>query len=300
MNQSVSVNIHVHARSEIHETTLSHKKIEPKRGIYEEFAHVFFLTSGNALLDAAGQQIEMQADSIAYIPVSGSFSVAIEAGSTGYLLGVSQYLLIELLGSSAESVLLREFSERSTYLDAPDRHFIEEFHNLAQGFINELSDDKRGSRMAIASYFSLILMGLWRVSGSQESADQGVGEIKTLLQSFRHLVEIHYRERWTIQQYAAALLVSHDRLHSICTRTLSKTPSQLVQERVIFEAKLRLERSGSSIQQLAHNLGFSDATTFSHYFKRYSGSTPAAFRRMIKKPHLVSADSLSFGHADWP
>lgn len=297
---SLSVNIHVHARCELIESALSQRSLDLKRGIYADFVHLFFLISGTAKVSMGVQTIEMEACSVAYVSMSDPFSISINAGSVACFLGVSPDLLIELLGSNAESVLLREFSERSLYIEAPDSGYLEELHHLSQGLMNEINDPQRGSRMAVAAYFRLVLMGLWRISGSRETAETGLGEITKLLQRFRHLVEMHYRERWTVRQYAESLLVSHDRLHAICTRTLAKTPLQLIQERVIFEAKLRLERSGHSIQQLAHDLGFTDSTTFSHYFKRYAGTTPAAFRKMSKKPQPDQQSTLSFGYADWP
>ncbi|NQZ32361.1 MAG: helix-turn-helix domain-containing protein [Oceanospirillaceae bacterium] len=300
MTTSISVNIHVHARCELLEATLSQRQFAPKRGIYTGFFHLFFLTSGKAQLSVANQLIEMQPSAIAYIPVTDDFSISMGAGSAGYLLGASNDLLIEALGSGAESVLLREFSEREIYAHDAQQSFIEELYNLSDGLMNEIYDPERGSRMAVGAYFRLMLMGLWRLTGSRESQERGYGESTTVLQSFRQLVEVHYRQRWPVSRYAQALRLSHDRLHAICTRTLSKTPSQLIQERAIFEAKLRLERSGNSIQQLAHDLGFTDSTTFSHYFKRYSGVTPAAFRKMSKKPQAEQQQNLSFGYADWP
>ncbi len=297
---SVSVNIHAQARCELLESVLSRKSLDPKRGIYDDFVHLLFLISGSATALLDEQRLEMQAGSVVYISAADSFSISMSAGSSACLLGVSPDLLIELLGASAESVLLREFSERSVFVDEPDTGFLEELHYLSQGLMNEVNDPQRGSRMAVAAYFRLVLMGLWRISGSQRASESGLGEITRLLQRFRHLVEMHYRERWTVRQYAEALLVSHDRLHAICTRTLSKTPLQLIQERVMFEAKLRLEKSGHSIQQLAHDLGFTDSTTFSHYFKRYAGTTPAVFRKMSKQPQAAQQAILSFGYSDWP
>lgn len=294
------VNIHTHARCELLEATLSAKTLDIKRGIYAHFVHLFYLITGVATVSIGGRRIAMKSGSVTYISVSDSFTVSMSAGSTACLLGVSPELLIELLGADAESVLLREFSERSFHLKEPDAGYLEELHPLSQGLMNEVNDPQRGSRMAVAAYFRLVLMGLWRIAGGREAVDSGLGDITKLLQRFRHLVEMHYRERWGVRQYAESLQISHDRLHAICTRTLSKTPLQLIQERVIFEAKLRLERSGRSIQQLAHDLGFTDATTFSHYFKRYVGTTPAAFRKISKKPQAEQQKTLSFGYADWP
>ena len=300
MQNIKTVNIHVHARCEFIEAALLNKKLDPKRGNYSDFVYIFFLLTGTGHLSTANQDLGLVVGSVLYIPVSENFSVSIHAGSSGYLLGVSQDLLIESLGFSAESVLLREFSERNTVIHKTEMNYLEELYRLSHGFMIEMNDPKRGSRLAVAAYFRLVIMSIWRLSGNQGAKDLGYGEVTTILQRFRHLVEKHYRERWTVKRYADELLISHDRLHAMCTRTLLKKPRELIQERVIFEAKLRLERSGSSIQQLSNDLGFSDSTTFSHYFKRYAGTTPAGFRRMSKRPKAAQQQDLSFGYANWP
>ncbi|MBR9884260.1 MAG: helix-turn-helix domain-containing protein [Oceanospirillales bacterium] len=312
-----SVSIHRHARCELIESRLLPHRLEVNRDSYRHFAHVFFLAEGRAVVELGDQTTALEAFALVYVPVSSPltpapasqsntthsntrFSLRLEPGSSGFLVGVSSELLMESLGAGAESVLLREFSEHLSFVQQTDDTSIEEIYGIVVSLGNELSDPSRGSRMAVAAWVRLLLMSHWRQSGSHDVSEQGHGEISSLLQRFRQLVELHFRERWAVKDYANALAVSHDRLHAICTRTLEKTPSQLIQERVIFEAKLRLERSGHSIQQLAHALGFPDSTAFSHYFKRYTGTTPAAFRKQSQSSQQRRQDSLSFGYADWP
>jgi AraC-like DNA-binding protein len=49
---------------------------------------------------------------------------------------------------------------------------------------------------------------------------------------------------------------------------------------------------------LAHELGYTDQAHLSREFKRYSGTTPAAFARKAKKERpFASADFVAFVHA---
>jgi AraC-like DNA-binding protein len=67
-------------------------------------------------------------------------------------------------------------------------------------------------------------------------------------------------------------------------RTLSR---RLAQRRTSFRALVdaerltqarRLLRAGGTVEHVAHTLGYSDGTAFARAFKRWTGSSPAAFR----------------------
>ena len=67
-------------------------------------------------------------------------------------------------------------------------------------------------------------------------------------------------------------------------RTLSRRLGQrgtsfrrLVDDERLARAR-RLLETGSTVEQVAHRLGYSDGTAFARAFKRWTGSTPAAYR----------------------
>ncbi len=62
---------------------------------------------------------------------------------------------------------------------------------------------------------------------------------------------------------------------------------------------MRLERSARTVQEISDGLGFRDPTYFSHFFKKKTGFSPAAYRDFARKSE-VSEGTLSSGYADWP
>lgn len=61
------------------------------------------------------------------------------------------------------------------------------------------------------------------------------------------------------------------------------TSYQMILDKVrLKKAKVLLEKSDSSIREIAEQLGFSGANNFIRTFKRLSGSTPGAYRRKTK------------------
>ena len=57
---------------------------------------------------------------------------------------------------------------------------------------------------------------------------------------------------------------------------------QFIIERKMELAKLRLEHSNASIQEIAFQLEFTDDKHFAKTFKKHFGSTPTSYRKSIK------------------
>jgi AraC-like DNA-binding protein len=167
------------------------------------------------------------------------------------------------------------------------------------GLIRELSTDNQGSRMMIAAYMRLIIMTSWRLTAASNEpiAQTATGPI---LQRFRQSVELSFRLHRSIQDYALELGISSDRLHSICQRALKRSPIKLVHDRLLQEAKLRLERSARSVQEISEGLGFREPTNFSHFFKRKTGLSPAKYRLLAQNTASASTLALSSSYYDWP
>jgi AraC family transcriptional activator of pobA len=100
-----------------------------------------------------------------------------------------------------------------------------------------------------------------------------------LFARFRALVEAHYREQWSVPEYAAALHVSESRLNRVCRALAGKSAFEVLQERMLLEARRRLIYISAPVSQLAYELGFQDAAYFCRFFKKHSGVTPTEFRR---------------------
>lgn len=291
-----------HFRGERLGSTLHRRLLRPCRPPYLDYFHVFLLTDGRAVIEFAGESHELTNRAAFSFPANIAPTIALAPGSEALLVGLSPELLIDAIGNKAESVLLRAFAERPAMvtLEPASSGTFAELSALTSGFLKEVMLPGHGSEMAIAAFARLILMTLWRTGDWEAPNLTGHGLDLATLQRFRQLVELHFRDRKPIAFYARSLGLSHDRLHAICTRTLNRTPKALIQQRSIQEASLRLERSASSIQEIASQLGFSDQTYFSHFFKRETGIAPQAYRNAMQKPGNARQAAKSGEYADWP
>jgi len=95
---------------------------------------------------------------------------------------------------------------------------------------------------------------------------------------FKELIETHYAEGLAVRAYADLLHISSKTLTTITRNVAQKSPSELLADRVILEAKRLLRFTVLQINEIAFRVGFNDASYFVKYFKRHVGLSPSRFR----------------------
>jgi len=292
--------IHREVRSDALGPALAQRSLRLSSALYVDFTHIFYLEGGQARLETEGVQHEISGPALAILPPDAELMVVIEAGASGHLVGFSPSLFEEAIGDHAETHSLRMFFARMTWQESLDRNEAARQAPLINGLTSELADDGHGSRMAASALLRLILLSTWRICGAEDIAYTGKANPGDILQRFRQLVESHFAQQRPVSFYAGQLGITTDRLHSICRRNLAKTPIQLLHERLTREAKLRLKRSTLNVHDISDSLGFHDPTYFSHYFKRQTGMSPAAYRLQARLLDESSSGTTSASYADWP
>ncbi|MFY0598170.1 MAG: helix-turn-helix domain-containing protein [Cyclobacteriaceae bacterium] len=98
---------------------------------------------------------------------------------------------------------------------------------------------------------------------------------------FKELIEENYSKGLPISEYADQLNVSTKTLTTITKNIADKSPSQLIAERVILEAKRLLKFTTLQVSEITYQLGFEDSSYFIKYFKRYVHSSPRVYRELV-------------------
>lgn len=98
---------------------------------------------------------------------------------------------------------------------------------------------------------------------------------------FNRLVEKHFRQWHSVKAYAMALELSPITL-SKKMALIGKKPSQIIQARIILEAKRALSHSQKSIKEIAFDLGFKDPPHFTKFFQKKTELNPTQFRHSLQ------------------
>ena len=82
----------------------------------------------------------------------------------------------------------------------------------------------------------------------------------------------------TPQQFAEKLAVHTNSLNRALKEATGKTTTQLINERLMLEARALLVHSNWTISQISNSLGFEEPTHFARAFRAYSGQSPSSLR----------------------
>jgi AraC family transcriptional activator of pobA len=107
-----------------------------------------------------------------------------------------------------------------------------------------------------------------------------------ILRKFNLLVEMNFRAQHSVSYYADRLNRSPKTLSNLFALYNHKTPIQIIQERILIEAKRLLFYTDKSAKQITYELGFDDAAYFSNFFKKHTSFSPSEFRSSKKMASL--------------
>ena len=83
------------------------------------------------------------------------------------------------------------------------------------------------------------------------------------------------------KDYAEQLNVTVKHLNKIVKTLLNKSTSDLINERIILEAKRLISHGNLSIKEISDHLGYEDYSYFSRFFKKNTGMTPSEFSKQF-------------------
>ncbi len=106
-----------------------------------------------------------------------------------------------------------------------------------------------------------------------------------VLRKFSQLVEIHFKEKHAVTDYAKLLHLSPKSLTKRLQKLGARSPSSLIKKRLILEAKRSMIYSARSVKEVAYELGFSDPAYFTRFFTKHAGEAPKKYRQ-LHKVHL--------------
>ena len=121
------------------------------------------------------------------------------------------------------------------------------------------------------------------LQAERERRKQGFFEIKKsadldAVVLFKNLLESHFRTLKKVSDYACSMGVTDKRLSRATSNLLGKTPKQMIDERIVLEARRQLVYTRESVKEIGFDLGFDEPTNFIKYFRRHCHSTPSEFR----------------------
>lgn len=173
--------------------------------------------------------------------------------------------------------LFRDFGDAPP-LDLPPQDFLKLCH-----YAQEMEDLNRKSTLykyeALGSLLKLFLItcnhSCELATENTSEAGQGSG----VLQSFKSLINLHFKDWHSTNEYANALNITPDYLNRLVKAQTGKTAKEHIQSRITVAAKRLLYFSQLTNKEISYELGFNEPSNFSAFFKKCVGQSPTEFRQ---------------------
>lgn len=139
------------------------------------------------------------------------------------------------------------------------------------------SDDRLQLEMlqVMLKRFLILCTRMYKRQQRIDSMEQGSVD---LIREYHFLVEKHFKTKHTVADYAAMLNRSPKTIANLFSKVSDRTPLQVIQDRILIEARRLLSNTDRSIKEIAYELGYDDQQSFSRYFKTKTGNSPSDLR----------------------
>lgn len=184
---------------------------------------------------------------------------------------------------SSESVFIK-YNVFNAYDSLPYYKITSEEELRLLGIVNEMNREYAlTGAFAHKDYMQYLLrLFLIRVQRGGERKEMPKLYVTSIANStfvrFRQLLEKNFRTVHTVQEYASMLNVSARSLTKYVHKSAHRSPLQIINDRIVLEAKRQLQNSTMSIKEISYQLGFDDPSYFVKFFKRLTGYMPSEMR----------------------
>lgn len=148
----------------------------------------------------------------------------------------------------------------------------------------EMQNPALAQHELLVSYLKILLITAARLKTEQQPQ---VKEILTvnkepfILQNLKDAIEANFRTKHSPSDYAGMLYISPKALAKITKAHFNKTLSNLINERIIIEAKRELYLTNKTVKEIAYELGYEDEYYFSRFFKINADVSPQLYRETV-------------------
>jgi AraC family transcriptional activator of pobA len=241
---------------------------------------VLCISQGGAVVTVDADEHSLDGAWALTLPSGCVHGFRFDPGTRGHVLTCADTLL-DALGRDLLPTAVAALARTPQRIDCRSEPLLfAQLEQYLQLLAWELGNHRAGNIAMLQLLVVAVLVTLQRqdAPGSTRGPGGAATNQQGLVQAFRTLLDAQYRSAWTVEQYAAALRVSSSTLNRACHAVLELSAKQLVQQRLLHEAKRRLIYTGEPLESIAWSLGYRDPAYFSRVFRRLAGDSPSAFR----------------------
>ena len=201
----------------------------------------------------------------------------------GYIITISQSFLMQLFSETEREEFQFIFRTPLVARLEPDRHTVRAIEYLGPQLMSEFASKEVAQSSMIGAYLKVLFVLLRRSLKPESNEVHQQDERIAVYEQFMTLLEDHYLQHWSVDQYADVLGFSAGRLNRLCQRYSGQNAMQIIHERLLTEAKRQLIYTQLSSKEICYKLGFKDPGYFSRFFSRHTGITPGKYKKQVRE-----------------
>lgn len=251
--------------------------IVPHRHNYHE---LFIVQSGHGRHAIDGESSDLLPSTVSFVTKGQVHILEHITNLTGWVLRWNDEFLPTGMISpiwSVHATLFSQFGQTHTLRIAPDDlQAIERLLLLIEAEWNDRIAFGRDD--TLRHLLAALVIRLERMYQQSLTPATDERDAARVYQQFLALLEDEFARRHDVQFYATSLGITPVRLSRILSRLVGKTTKQVIDGRIVLEARRYLQYTDLPIGEIATALGYADAFHFSKTFKRATGLPPQTFR----------------------
>lgn len=245
-----------------------------------DFYILLLITQGSGLHHIDFKSYEVAPRTLFFIVPGQVHNWQLSADINGYVIFFTkEYLLTEFHANQLLKLPFFHTRMGEPYVQLSDEsvtNCLELFRRIDRDYVNR---DKFYQDL-IRLNLKVLLLEIERKY--QEGTVNGLNSYQSSqFARFEELVESHFKEHIPVSEYADRLHISVKQLNALCKKVLDKTPGDIIQTRIILEAKRLLIHSDYPVFSISETLNYTDHSYFIRVFKKATQLTPEQFRTRI-------------------
>ncbi len=240
-----------------------------------DFFFILLLQKGNGSHEIDFTPYQVLNNSIFFLRPGQVHQLELNAACTGYLMEFNNEFYHPKNKSSSQR--LRKASNKN-YCKL-EVHRFEKLQDILSHIFQEYTSREEGYLDSIKANLEIFFIEFVRQSPNPNSISTNISPYtQERFEEFLDLLEKQITTLKQVSQYTDMMSLSTYQLNEITKASVGKTPSELINDQIILEAKRYLLATPNQIKDIADHLGYEDVSYFIRFFKKHTSLSPEAFR----------------------
>jgi len=259
------------------------KTLLSKDLVPEGFYTILFTSSGSIKINIEEFQKILNAGELIVISKGVNFNISpLEKIYHAYIILFSPELILSTKNNIYKVAHFKHLQIQgftSTIISAEDFPLLNKTLKLL--YLAQKSNSLQLQKEIFEFGFNFLIQNL--INSFYDLSEKNYSHKEKIFFKFTKLLSQKYKDEKSVQYYAETLCISKGYLNKVVKEVTNKTTKMLINDMIIIEAKILLHSYHQPITEIAEELNFSSAASFSSFFKKHTTLPPTVYRKISQK-----------------